>query len=352
MADMEKMRNQTGNITDKNRELHHKTKTEADIAERIKRQEHGRRRKASIRRQKARRRNVCIALVIILVILIFIITKISSCVSEHINNKPETQTEISEKNEKESSKENETSEKKKVTYKIEAPRKRNKSEVYKALKKYAEDDEKMARLYGDRKLYKPSLLNKVINNPEMTDFILGYNNAPDAVTGGLTDEEINKDFPLLLQWDKRWAYKKYGDSNIGLAGCGPTCLSMVIFSLTRDENATPDVIAEYSENNGHYVDGIGTAWALMTDVPGQYGVSSKEISISEETFKSELDEEKMLICGVGPGDFTTGGHFIVIYGYDEEGFLVNDPYCMARSQKKWSYERLSGQLKVAWSYDY
>ena len=32
--------------------------------------------------------------------------------------------------------------------------------------------------------------------------------------------------PLLLQWDLRWGYAPYGDDMIGLAGCGPACLSM------------------------------------------------------------------------------------------------------------------------------
>lgn len=50
-----------------------------------------------------------------------------------------------------------------------------------------------------------------------------------------------------------------------------------------------------------------------------------------------------------PGDFTTAGHFIVLYGYDETGFLVNDPNCAARSGRTWTYEELSGQIKQIWS---
>lgn len=284
----------------------HKEHNIQDITEKIKRQEHGRRRKASIRRQKARRRNVCIALIIILILLIFITAKISSCVREYRNNKPKTETTASAENTNNSS--NETPAKKKVEYTIEAPRIRKKAEVYRILKQYAQKDEKMKQLYNDRKLYKVSLLNKVINNPEMTDFVLGYNDAEDRVWGGISDKEINEDFPLLIQWDKRWAYKSYGDSNIGLAGCAPTCLSMVIFSLTRNEAATPYAIAQYSDENDYYVDGIGTAWALMQDVPGQYGVLSKEIRKSEENFKAELDNERMLICGdreiLQPGDIS------------------------------------------------
>jgi hypothetical protein len=53
---------------------------------------------------------------------------------------------------------------------------------------------------------------------------------------------------------------------------------------------------------------------------------------------------------MAPGDFTAAGHFIVLYGYDEEGFLVNDPNCAARSRQHWSWNVLEGQIKNMWAY--
>ena len=50
------------------------------------------------------------------------------------------------------------------------------------------------------------------------------------------------------------------------------------------------------------------------------------------------------------GDFTASGHFIVIYGYDEEGYLINDPNCVARSREHWSWDRLEKQIKNIWIY--
>lgn len=342
---------QDGISRNSHREQKERKKNDLDIKESINRQERGRRRKAAIRRQKIRRRNVCIAIVAVLIILIFIMIKISSCTRNRTDNTNPTET-LNDKTVEETIQETTSSEAETVTYKIEAPVVREKKEVYKTLKKYAKKDSKMAQLYNNRKLYTVELLNKVINNPEMTDFVLGYNDAEAVVTGGLTKKEKKADFPLFIQWDSRWAYVSYGDSNIGLAGCGPTCLSMVIFTLTRNEEATPYAIAKYSEENGFYVDGIGTAWSLMTDAAEVFGVDAGEIILSEENLLSELAEGKMLICAVGPGDFTTAGHFIVIYDYDAEGFCVNDPYCIARSEKRWSYEQLSGQIRAVWSYSY
>ena len=45
-----------------------------------------------------------------------------------------------------------------------------------------------------------------------------------------------------------------------------------------------------------------------------------------------INEGKVLICSVKKGVFTAAGHFIVIYGYDEAGFKVNDRKCVARSK--------------------
>ncbi len=66
--------------------------------------------------------------------------------------------------------------------------------------------------------------------------------------------------------------------------------------------------------------------------------------------KSALDQGQPIICSMGSGDFTTQGHFILIRGYNEDGFLVNDPNCVARSNQAWSFEKLQGQVKNLWAY--
>ena len=60
--------------------------------------------------------------------------------------------------------------------------------------------------------------------------------------------------------------------------------------------------------------------------------------------------EAVVICSMKPGDFTAAGHFVVIYGYDSEGFLVNDPNCVARSRESWSYDVIGKQIKQMWTY--
>lgn len=206
------------------------------------------------------------------------------------------------------------------------------------------------KINENRSLYPDSMIEVLENNPELLDFVSNYPDAEPVVTGGLTKKEMKEDYPLFLQWDARWGYVPYGDDNIGLSGCAPTCLSMVIFSLTGNEAATPDAIAAFSMDNGYYVPGTGTAWALMTDAAARYGVSVEELSLDEGMMKSHLDSGRMIICSMGPGAFTTTGHFIVLYGYTEEGFLVNDPFSRKRSSKVWDFESIQYQIRNMWVY--
>lgn len=234
---------------------------------------------------------------------------------------------------------------------VDKPVNRTREQVLQRLDELAADNESIARICRESRQYPDRLLYALANNPEMADYAENYLTAQAQAAGkGLTDREKEQEYPLFLQWDPRWGYAEYGDDVIGLSGCGPACLSMVLYYMTGDDKLTPDKIADYSTKNGYYQAGVGTAWALLEDMPALYGVDVSQPGISEQIMKTALDQGKMIICSVKQGDFTAGGHFIVVYGYDSEGFLVNDPNCVARSREKWPYERLGTQIKNLWVY--
>lgn len=84
----------------------------------------------------------------------------------------------------------------------------------------------------------------------MLEFVEGYNDVHKKSSEGLTFEEQKKKVPLFIQWDKRWGYEPYGTSDIGISGCGPTCMAMVIYSLTRNTEAIPPVLAAKIHERG------------------------------------------------------------------------------------------------------
>ena len=236
------------------------------------------------------------------------------------------------------------------TWEVGKPIERTEAEVLQRMGELGQTSSLIEEIYQNHSQYPKELLAALANNPEMADFVSDYPDG-DGMTGGITASEKEQEFPLFLQWDRRWGYESYGGSCIGLAGCGPTCLSMVLFYLTRDETHTPDSIAAYSAENGYYVEGTGTSWALMEDVPKLYGIKVLSVSSTANNMRAVLDNGGIIICAMGKGDFTISGHYIVVYGYDNEGFMVNDPNCVARSSRRWAFSEIENQIKSIWVYD-
>jgi len=162
----------------------------------------------------------------------------------------------------------------------------------------------------------------------------------------LTDAELSAAHPLLLQYDSRWATYPYGTGTMKSSACGPTCFAMVITSLTNITNASPPLVATYSMSKNYYVTGVGTSHALFTVGCSDFGLYCNEVSVNEAEMKSHLDNGEMLVLSVHYGNFTHSGsgHFIVIYGYNENGFMVNDPGSYERSCKYWTYDVIAGDI--------
>ena len=159
--------------------------------------------------------------------------------------------------------------------------------------------------------------------------------------------------PLFFQYDKRWGNKIYGDDTMKINGCGPTCLSMVVCGLSGMSTYDPFTVAELAESAGYFVDGSGSAWTLMSEGASMLGLTSQEVIFDETHIRQELESGRPIICIMGPGDFTTEGHFIVLCSIDDNGNVkVNDPNSKKRSKKKWNLEKLMPQIRNLWSYSY
>ncbi len=205
-------------------------------------------------------------------------------------------------------------------------------------------------------MYPEDLLKAVCNNEEMIEFALGYPAAVETLTSGgegtveLSHAEKKEEYPLFLQWDERWGYQPYGSSVIGLSGCGPTCLAMVATALTG-EDITPDVTAAYAMEQGYYLEGTGTKWSLMDEGASSFGVTGTMISNDKRTIFDNLEAGNPIICSMGPGYFTAGGHFIVLVGTEGGRIIVNDPNSREKSEVLWSYDTISSQMKSLWVYE-
>lgn len=219
-------------------------------------------------------------------------------------------------------------------------------------KEWAVDSKKWKEIFEEPENYPEILLEDLERNPEILEFVYGYPDSTKEVQDGFSEEEKEEVCPLLIQWDARWGYVSYGSYNIGISGCGPTCLSMVLYSFTKDETLTPDFLAGIAMEKGYYVKGTGTSWTFMTEVPKEYGVEALQaVSLEKEKMIETLENGGRIICSMRPGDFTNTGHFIVVTGYENGTFSVNDPFSYSNSYKKWDFETLEAQAKQVWYYE-
>lgn len=199
-----------------------------------------------------------------------------------------------------------------------------------------------------------SLWDQMERYPETSEFVLWYPIKKNVDFSMDISQELKEgEIPLFLQWDERWGYKSYGGNFLAVNACGPTCLSMVVCGLTGNAAYNPYEVAKYSEQMGYYVPGVGTSWELMTCGAENLGLDSETGEVSCEYLTQNLEEGRVLICSMWPGDFTDTGHFIVLTGMDTEGnILVNDPNSDVNSKKSWSPEILLPQIRAVWSYSY
>lgn len=193
------------------------------------------------------------------------------------------------------------------------------------------------------------LLEMLEKNEETYDFVAGYPDRADYMGKeiDLSGEVKDGAVPLLMQWDKRWGYDLYGNSMIGLAGCGPTCMTMAYLYQTGDLDMNPRTMAEFAQDSGFHTE-EGTSWDFWTLGAEALGLYGEVVSLSENAMKSVLDNGGLLVCSMSAGDFTTGGHYILLRGYDDNGFFVNDPNRKTNSEKQWDYETLASQIKNLW----
>lgn len=212
------------------------------------------------------------------------------------------------------------------------------------------EEEKLDKILANRSSYPEKILGMLDKNMETLDFVYHYpEKKGNPCAYFLKEEDMETDrIPLLIQWDERWGYGKYGENIVGTNGCGPACMAMVIAGLTGNTRVTPYTMAIYSEKNGYLTSDGSTMWSFIANGGEEFGVQGQTISLNEETVIETLKQGFPIICSVRPGDFTDSGHFLVLTDYIDGKIKINDPYSYANSDKLWEFEVLQPQIKNLW----
>lgn len=139
------------------------------------------------------------------------------------------------------------------------------------------------------------------------------------------------------QADSRWANKLYTSTGnksqtMKSSACGPTSAAMVVSSSKGA--ILPTTMAQLFVDNGYRTANNGTAWAAFPFVADYFDFEEYHTSTSFSKAMSYLKTDKdkdgiadyFVIVSCNSGLWTTGGHYIVLIGYDDGDVIVFDPY--------------------------
>lgn len=165
----------------------------------------------------------------------------------------------------------------------------------------------------------------------------------------------------LKQNDKRWkdiSYAVDGEkSTIGSAGCGPTAVSMVLNSLVS-KWIDPITCASWSRMHGYKVYKSGTSYNFFTAIGKEYGVEIERLNTGNlyhnpnhslhKRVQQELQKGNWVIACMGKGLWTSSGHYILAYGYENGYVYINDPSSSRSDRAKNTFDRFKNEVKYYW----
>lgn len=164
-----------------------------------------------------------------------------------------------------------------------------------------------------------------------------------------------------LQTDPRWASNDYSvkgeTTNIKESGCGPTCAAMILATQT-DASINPAQTCAWSLAKGYKALKQGTYYTYFAAQGKAYGLTWTQLNGSNlrnlTAAKAKAYHDKALaavqsgdlvIACMGPGNWTSSGHFILWWKYENGYVCINDPASTAASREKNTLALLQAQVK-------
>lgn len=152
----------------------------------------------------------------------------------------------------------------------------------------------------------------------------------------------------FLQDDSEWGFESYSiigsqSQTIATSGCGPTSMAMVL-NYYVDNSITPLQTSVYAMENNHRTRYDGTSWLYFKDMANEYDLEFLQTASSVEALEwMNTQEDPLIVCSMGPGLWTTEGHFILLWDIDNGIAYINDPNSTKETRIKNSYKLMSSQ---------
>ena len=153
------------------------------------------------------------------------------------------------------------------------------------------------------------------------------------------------------QYDSRWGSVVYTKNNtynrsqtIKNSGCGPTAMADIV-ATWWDSSVTPVTMAALSVANGYRTENSGTAWGFFKFVAQKYKASKFIQTSSVETAKNALENGALIVVSFKKSKWTNGGHYCVLWKYENNTFYVNDPASASSSRATGTYNEVKDAAK-------
>lgn len=189
----------------------------------------------------------------------------------------------------------------------------------------------------DQKIQEPTQEAQLIQDPKVTQF--DYRGDREVLTGGVIE------LIYYNQGEEPWANALYGRDPISGYGCGPTAMAMVVSSLSG-QAVDPAQMAEIACEEGCWAPRSGSYLSIVQDLGQRFGLETRSCGIiTADELCQRLASGELLVALMGPGHFTSGGHFIVLRGVSLTGeILVADPNSRERSLALWDPQLILDEL--------
>ena len=174
---------------------------------------------------------------------------------------------------------------------------------------------------------------------------------------------MNKRPVSYLQTDKRWKdlpYQVPGETaTIGGSGCGPTAAAMLIETLTG-QTFTPVDACRWSVEHGYKAKGQGTYYSYFAPQFEAFGIKCWQLSWTNvyhnpaskvhDQALEYLKQGYYLIALMKKGNWTSGGHFIVVWWADGK-IRINDPASTRDSRVNGDINTFRNEAAYYWVVD-
>lgn len=163
------------------------------------------------------------------------------------------------------------------------------------------------------------------------------------------------------QYDSKWGSLPYAvdgeKSTIKSAGCGPTALANVLAAIVSPY-IDPVTLASWARQHNYKVKASGTSYSFFVPCAAAYGVKVRRIntvniygnvnSPYHAQILSELMDGNWVIACMGKGNWTSSGHYITVYGYQNGKVYINDPGSAKAGRASNTWELFKSQVKFYW----